>query len=107
MSKTEQENPAFDQEISPPPNYQDNPQAIEVMRAWWMGERAQMTFRPVFSDPRAFGFLLAEASRHLSNVYAETRGMTPEAAMEAILQGWEDGQKVEMKTAMEKPQRGN
>ncbi|HEX8569214.1 MAG TPA: DUF5076 domain-containing protein [Caulobacteraceae bacterium] len=90
-------------EIRAPKSVQDNPAAIELMRVWWLGESAEMVFRPAFDDPQAFGFLLAEASRHLAQVYAARREMDPAEAHAAILKGWSQGQAVEMVTRMEGP----
>ena len=89
-------------EISTPQSVLDNPAAIELMRVWWMGQRAEMVFRPAFDDPRAFGFLLAEASRHLAQVYAHRRSMDPAEAHAAIMKGWADGQEADMVTNMER-----
>ena len=88
-------------EIRAPKSVADNPEAIELMRVWWTGRRPEMVFRPAFENPHAFGFVLAEASRHLAQVYAAKRGRDATEAHAQILQGWADGQAVEMVTQME------
>ena len=88
-------------EIRTPDSIRDNPDALELMRAWWAGDHAQMVFRPIFEDPRAFGFVLAEASKHLARVYAEAKGMDPYEAHLRILEGWADGQHKALNVTME------
>ena len=88
-------------EIRPPRSVEGNPEAIELMRMWWLGEGAEMVFRPAFENPRSFGFLLAEALRHLAQVYAAKRDIDPGEAHRLILEGWSDGLAVEMTTRME------
>ena len=88
-------------DIETPRSVADNPEAFELMRVWWTGEQTEMVFRPAFEDPRAFGFILAEASRHLAQVYGARWGVDPDEAHRQILEGWGHGQSVGMVTRME------
>ena len=89
-------------DITVPKVIEANADAVETMRCWWTGAGNHMVFRPIFEDPRAFGFMLAEAAKHLSAVYAAKDSISPEDALAKIHEGWRDGNEAPMVTRMER-----
>lgn len=56
--------------LSPPP-LATNPKSVEVLRAWAVpGEPQQVTLRPTWDDPGAWGLMLVDIARHAANAYA-------------------------------------
>lgn len=60
----------FSQPLEPPP-IAANPKSIEVLRVWAVpGAPQQVTLRPAWKDPAAWGLLLVDIARHASRAYA-------------------------------------
>jgi hypothetical protein len=59
------------QPLDPPPIAVSNPDAVEVLRVWAApGVPQQLTLRPVWKDPAAWGLLMVDVARHVSRAYA-------------------------------------
>ena len=69
--------------LAPPP-VAANKEAVEVLRVWAMpGEAQQFSVQPCWRDPGAWGLLLVDVARHVSQAYAQ-RGMNKEEALQRI-----------------------
>jgi hypothetical protein len=69
------------------------PEAHELIRAWWDGERTRMMIRTTFDDPSRVGILLADLSWHFANGYANRLGLDREAVLADIRERWTQHQK--------------
>ena len=63
-------------------------EVTELARIWWGGMAPHMNIRPALKDPRHMGIVLAEASWHFSNAYAEIAGLDQAEALKEIQEGW-------------------
>ena len=76
-------------ELEPPPLASVNEQAVEVLRVWAApGDPQQLTLRPTWKDPGAWGLLLADIARHAANAY-ESEGEKREATLARIRESFE------------------
>lgn len=74
-------------ELEPPPIASDAATA-EVLRVWSGPEHPQqLSLRTTWSDPAAWGLLLADVARHAAKAYA-AQGQDEAAALERIRQGF-------------------
>ena len=69
------------EELDPPPVAAERSDAIEVLRVWAVPDEAQqLTLRTTWSDPGAWGLLLADVARHAAQAYAR-EGHDPDEAI--------------------------
>lgn len=70
--------------LEPPPIAHSESQAQEVLRVWAMpGSPQQLTLRPTWKDPGAWGLVLADVARHAANAY-EHEGSDPKVVLARI-----------------------
>ena len=75
--------------LDPPPLAKTNAQAFEVLRVWAAPESPQqITLRPVWDDPAAWGLLLVDIARHASQAYA-ANGKDPKMVLARIRAGFD------------------
>jgi hypothetical protein len=59
------------QELAVPPIANSDPKAVEVLRVWAVpGQPQQLTLRPTWKEPGAWGLMLVDIARHAANAYA-------------------------------------
>ena len=63
--------------------------AIELMRAWGVGDRLQFVLRPGLRNPEHVGRMLGEAAQHFANVYAQAGAGDVETLLKDIYAGWD------------------
>jgi hypothetical protein len=74
--------------LSPPPIASEQ-HAVEVLRAWAVpGAPQQVTLRPTWGDPGAWGLMLADIARHAANAYAN-EGHDRDEALTRIRELWD------------------
>jgi hypothetical protein len=72
-------------EISAPPDTAGDPSAVELLRAWLVGDTLQCALRAdVFEDPASWGEVLADLARHVASAVGEDSGADPEATLGLI-----------------------
>jgi hypothetical protein len=72
-----------------PPIAGENADAIEVLRVWAAPDSPQqLTLRTAWEDPGAWGLVLVDIARHVSQAY-EAEGRSPEDVIEKIRQMWD------------------
>ena len=72
------------EELDPPPAATQRPDAIEILRVWAVPDEAQqLTLRPTWSDPGAWGLMLVDVARHAAQAYAR-EGHDPDEALRRI-----------------------
>lgn len=72
-----------------PPIADEDAHAIEILRVWASpGSPQQLTLRTAWKDPGAWGLLLVDVARHVSQAY-EKEGRRPEDVIERIRQLWD------------------
>lgn len=70
--------------LEPPPMAQSNPESVEVLRVWAApGSPQQLTLRTTWQDAGAWGLLLVDVARHVSQAYAN-EGQDPEVVLAKI-----------------------
>lgn len=63
---------------------QSNPESVEVLRVWAApGSPQQLTLRTTWQDAGAWGLLLVDVARHVSQAYAN-EGQDPEVVLAKI-----------------------
>lgn len=73
-------------ELDPPPIASDG-KALEVLRVWAKpGHPQQLSLQTTWSDPAAWGLLLADIAKHAAKAYA-TQGEDEIATFERIREG--------------------
>ncbi len=76
-------------QLDPPPLAFSNSEATEVLRVWAAPEAPQqLTLRPTWQDPGAWGLLLVDIARHAANAY-EAEGENRGASLARIRQSFE------------------
>lgn len=74
--------------LSPPP-IATEANAVEVLRAWAApGAPQQVTLRPTWNDPGAWGLMLVDIARHAANAYAN-EGRDREEVLNRIRELWD------------------
>jgi hypothetical protein len=59
--------------------------AIEILRVWVAGDAQHVSLQTgVWSDPGAWGIMLADLARHIARSYESAQGMAAEEAMERL-----------------------
>ena len=61
-----------------PPDAIDNPEAVEVLRAFVVDGGLSISFTRAFEDPQMWGMLLVDVARHAARVF-EKEGVCSEA----------------------------
>jgi hypothetical protein len=80
----EEEEPPMS-ELPTPPDAVGDPTAMEVLRAWLVGEALHCSLRAtVFEDPALWGAVLADLARHVAFGLQESDGADPTATLQAI-----------------------
>jgi hypothetical protein len=75
--------------LEAPPLAKENGSAIEVLRVWAAaGAPQQVTLRPTWKDPAAWGLLLVDVARHAAQAYA-CEGRDPAEALARIREAWD------------------
>ncbi|MEK7793665.1 MAG: DUF5076 domain-containing protein [Candidatus Hydrogenedentota bacterium] len=70
--------------LQPPPIALSNPDAVEVLRVWTApGIGQQVTLRPSWQDPGAWGLMLVDVARHAAKAY-ENEGHDPQEVLARI-----------------------
>lgn len=70
--------------LEPPPMAQSNPESVEVLRVWAApGSPQQLTLRTTWQDAGAWGLLLVDVARHVSQAYTN-EGQDPEVVLAKI-----------------------
>ena len=76
-------------ELEPPPVSSENEQAVEILRVWAApGGSQELTLRPLWKDPGAWGLLLADIAGHAANAY-ESEGGNRDVALMRIREALE------------------
>jgi hypothetical protein len=72
-------------ELPTPPDAANDPTAMEVLRAWLIGDALHCSLDAgVFEDPASWGAVLADLARHISRALQESDGSDPQATLRAI-----------------------
>jgi hypothetical protein len=72
-------------ELAAPPDAAGDPDAMELLRAWLIGEALHCSLRAdIFEDPASWGAVLADLARHLASA-AQESGADPTATLQTIL----------------------
>ena len=90
------DSPRVHGELVVPPAAQRDGAAVEMLRAWIAEEGlhcALNTGYGAFSNPHAWGILLADVARHVSNAHAELDGADPANTLWNIV----DAMRVELR----------
>ena len=66
--------------------------AIELMRAWGVGDRLQFVLRPALRNPQDVGRMLGEAAQHFAKVYASAGAGDAQTLLKDIYAGWDHAQ---------------
>ena len=75
-------------ELPVPPSSQMSEKASEVLRVWINADRnMDVTLRPAFADPSAWGILLVDIARHVARAYEQDREHSMQAALARIREG--------------------
>jgi hypothetical protein len=73
-----------------PPMAKKNPQAVEILRVWAAPDNPQeLTLRPVWQDPAAWGLLLVDVARHAAKAYAAQGRMGEQEVLARIKELWD------------------
>ncbi len=75
---------ATPQELPIPSAAYEASQAVEVFRAWIIGNGLQVALQRGFEDPAVWGILLADSARHAARAFASEGVCSEEEALEAI-----------------------
>lgn len=77
-------------ELPIPDVAQQDPKSIELLRVWVANQEQHVSLRAgVWSDPAAWGIMLADLARHISNAYNQEIGLDPNQSLERIKAGLE------------------
>ena len=71
-----------------PPKVKQAKDAREVLSVWIADTQAQVVLQPAFEDPMVWGLLLVDVARHVSRMFADDAGITPEEALDRIRAVW-------------------
>jgi hypothetical protein len=72
-------------ELSAPPDAAGDPSAVELLRAWLVGDTLQCSLRSdVFEDPASWGAVLADLARYLASAAEQDSGADPGATVALI-----------------------
>jgi len=72
-------------ELDPPPQAREDPEALEILRVWAVpGQEQQVTLRPVWNDPGAWGLMLVDIARHAANAYTREGVITHDEVLARI-----------------------
>src|SRR5258708_6927146 len=72
-------------ELAAPPDAAGDPSAMELLRAWLVGDALHCSLRAaVFEDPASWGEVLADLARHVASA-AQDSGGDPDATLQTIL----------------------
>jgi len=74
-------------EITPPPDTENDTEAKECLRVWLMSDGLQMTVMPhtLSEDPGAWGIVLADIVEHVCGAYEHFQGLDQEESRVKIL----------------------
>jgi hypothetical protein len=72
------------QEQPLPPDTIGRDDAVEVLRAFVVGNGLSISFMRAFDDPAMWGMLLVDVARHAARVFAKEGVMSEAEALEAI-----------------------
>ncbi|HKW18901.1 MAG TPA: DUF5076 domain-containing protein [Terriglobales bacterium] len=76
-------------QLSIPEAAEKDSQAIEILRVWRTREQQYVSLRAgVWDDPAAWGILLVDIARHVTNSYEQTKGLDPIETLERIKTVW-------------------
>ena len=76
-------------ELPTPPEAGDSP-AMEVLRAWFIGDVLHCSLDvDVFEDPAAWGELLADLARHVANALLDRDGSDPVTTLKTVRETFE------------------
>jgi hypothetical protein len=82
-SEQEEERPMS--ELPTPPDAAGDPSAMEVLRAWLIGDALHCSLRAnVFEDPALWGAVLADFARYVARGLEQSEGIDPDATLRAI-----------------------
>ncbi len=71
-------------ELEPPPLSSEDERSVEILRVWAApGSPQQVTLRPIWKEPGAWGLLLADIAGHAANAY-ESEGENRDVALRRI-----------------------
>ena len=77
-------------ELPIPGPAREDPTSAEILRIWLSQGRQHVTLRhEIAEDPGAWGLLLVDVARHVSNAYAQTEGADPNEILERIKWGFD------------------
>src|SRR5258708_3868323 len=63
----------------------NDPNGVEVIRAWVAEKRLHVSLAPeVWKDPSAWGIALADIVRHLADAYSQTQGIEQKDTVQRI-----------------------
>ncbi len=78
------------QELPIPNPARDDPTSAEILRIWLSQGEQHVTLRHEISDdPGAWGLLLVDVARHVSNAYAQSEGADPKEVLNRIKWGFD------------------
>ena len=90
-------------ELLIPQTAEADPNAFEVARLWIANQGQHVSLRVgVWSDPAAWGVLLADLARHVANAYAQESSLDANETLQRIKAGFD----VEMTHATDNPSGG-
>ncbi len=75
-------------EMPPPPAAERDPRSFELARLWIADDGHHVVLRSdLWSDPAAWGIVLADLARHVAVAYQQSSGMDVEDVMTRVLTG--------------------
>jgi hypothetical protein len=75
-------------ELPFPPDARQGARAVEVLRAWVVNGGLQCSIQPdAWSDPAAWGIVLADVARHIANAVEEAGGASAAETLTRIRSG--------------------
>ena len=73
-------------ELRIPPVAEEDPDSIEVLRVWVANQGQHVTIRTnVWTDPAAWGIVLADLLRHVANAYQQDKRLKFDRTVETIM----------------------
>lgn len=77
-----------DTEFKLPEDASSDPSSFEVLRVWNTAKGLNVVLKSdVWSDPAAYGIMLADLARHIANGCFQVSGMSVDAALSRVLEG--------------------
>ncbi|HRN82637.1 MAG TPA: DUF5076 domain-containing protein [Nitrosomonas europaea] len=78
-----------DSELKTPDSVLSDKSSFEVLRVWDTGQGLKIVLRSdVWSDPAAYGIMLADLAKHIANAYFQAQGKDVATTLLRVLEGF-------------------